>query len=81
MLLLRPQMSSLEEENGRLRERNKVLEMLHSASETATASAAAAAGGGGGGHTVRFILPEPPQGSGQPPSPRFAISPKMVDGS
>lgn len=78
MLLLRPQMSSLEEENGRLRERNKVLEMLHSASETATASAA---GGGGGGHTVRFTLPEPPQGSGQPPSPRFPISPKIVDGS
>lgn len=75
---LRTRMSSLEEENGRLRERNKVLEMLHSASETATASAA---GGGGGGHTVRFTLPEPPQGSGQPPSPRFPISPKIVDGS
>ena len=68
------QMVILEDENMRLKERNKVLETLHGASD---AAAAAAAGAPAMQHStsVRFHLPP----DGAILSPSLTISPRVSD--
>ncbi len=70
----------------RLRERNKVLETLHAASQQSSAAVAPAASLGApassgpsylssiGGSSVRFSLPD---SSVALPSPTFSVSPKL----
>ncbi|KAG2442957.1 hypothetical protein HXX76_003032 [Chlamydomonas incerta] len=76
---LRARLAALEDENVRLRERNKVLETLHGASQqSATAGAPASSGpsynSSVGGSSVRFNLPE---NSATLASPTLSVSPKL----
>ena len=82
--LFHTQLTMLEEENARLRERNKVLETLHDASQQSAAVAASAGAPAPsgpsyntslGGTSVRFNLPDSSGGALQ--SPTLSVSPKL----
>ncbi|PNW84936.1 hypothetical protein CHLRE_03g164800v5 [Chlamydomonas reinhardtii] len=84
MAELRARLTMLEEENARLRERNKVLETLHDASQQSAAVAASAGAPAPsgpsyntslGGTSVRFNLPDSSGGALQ--SPTLSVSPKL----
>ncbi|PNW84938.1 hypothetical protein CHLRE_03g164900v5 [Chlamydomonas reinhardtii] len=84
MAELRARLATLEDENARLRERNKVLETLHDASQQSAAVAASAGAPAPsgpsyntslGGTSVRFNLPDSSGGALQ--SPTLSVSPKL----
>lgn len=72
-----PQLSTLEDENLRLRERNKLLEAMHGASDAASASSFGSASGQQQQH-VRFQLAESTAAVG-PHAHALVISPRVSE--